>query len=274
MSTGVSVEKKPFDLFTKWSEGHLDLLNRRQQMLKEASDSFLGVVRESFEMKVPEESLKKLSGNMLALCKLPLNTLGDHAGLDAYSSEFKKLVAGMPAAISGNGFSEEFKQYGKASWGKRLESAFRMHELDDGPSSKPEADIGPKGSRRGREELPGGDRVVPQEVRRLLDGSGRGGQRAHEARSSEGSVPRPAGTVKNRLTGTNRVIHHPLFNFAPGLVDDPFLRPLQGRQMLAPGSFVSGYSPDQTERGTCNKGGSEKGVSGFTNKPLSNASSR
>ena len=125
MKTGVSVEKKPFDLFTKWSEGHLDMLNRRQHMLKEASDSFIGVVRESFEMKVPEESLKKLSGNMLALCKLPLNTLGDHAGLDAYSSEFKKLVAGMPVAISGNGFSEEFKQYGKASWanGSKVHSA-------------------------------------------------------------------------------------------------------------------------------------------------------
>ena len=116
MSTGVSLEQKPFELFTKWSEGHLDLLNRRQQMFKEASDSFLGVVRESFEMKVPEESLKRLSGNILALCKLPLNTLGDQAGLDAYSSEIKKLVAGMPAALSGNGFSEEFRQYGKASW--------------------------------------------------------------------------------------------------------------------------------------------------------------
>ena len=116
MSTGVPLEKKPFELYTKWSEDHLELLNRRQQMFKEASDSFLGVVRESFEMKVPEESLKRLSGNMLALCKLPLNTLGDQAGLDAYSSDLKKLVAGMPVALSGNGFSEEFRQYGKASW--------------------------------------------------------------------------------------------------------------------------------------------------------------
>jgi hypothetical protein len=95
-------------------------------MLKEASDSFLGVVRESFEMKVPEESLKRLSGNMLALCKLPVNTLGDHAGLEAYSSEFKKLVAGMPIAISGNGFSEEFRQYGKTFWanGSKMHSAY------------------------------------------------------------------------------------------------------------------------------------------------------
>ena len=116
MNNGASLGKNTLDLFTKWSEGHLELLNRRQQMYKEVSDSFLGVVRESFEMKVPEESLKRLSGNMLALSKLPMNTLGDQAGLDAYSSEFKKLLAGMPVALSGNGFSEEFRQYGKASW--------------------------------------------------------------------------------------------------------------------------------------------------------------
>jgi len=71
MSTGVSLEQKPFELFAKWSEGHLELLNQRQQMFKATSDSFLGLVRESFEMKVPEESLKRLSGNILALCKLP-----------------------------------------------------------------------------------------------------------------------------------------------------------------------------------------------------------
>ncbi len=125
MSTGVTLEQKPFELFTKWSEGHLDLLNRRQQMFREASDSFLGVVRESFEMKVPEESLKRLSGNMLAFCKLPFNTLGDHAGLESYSSEIKKLVAAMPVALSGSGFSEEFTQYGKASWanGSKAQSA-------------------------------------------------------------------------------------------------------------------------------------------------------
>jgi hypothetical protein len=116
MNNGASLGKNTLDLFTKWSEGHLELLNQRQQMFKEAGDSFLGVVRESFEMKLPGESLKRLSGNMLALCRLPLNTLGDHAGLETYSSEIKKLVAAMPAALSGNGFSEEFRQYGKASW--------------------------------------------------------------------------------------------------------------------------------------------------------------
>jgi hypothetical protein len=125
MSTGVSLEQKPFELFTKWSEGHLELLNQRQQMFKEATESFLGVVRDSWEMKVPEESLKRLSGNMLALCKLPVNTLGDRAGLETYSSEIKKLVAAMPVVLNGNGFSEEFRQYGKASWanGSKAQSA-------------------------------------------------------------------------------------------------------------------------------------------------------
>ena len=125
MSIGVSLEQKPFELLTKWSEEHLDMLNRRQQMFKETTESFLGVVRDSLEMKVPEESLKRLSGNMLALCKLPLNTLGDHARLEAYSSEIKKLVAAMPVALSGNGFSKEFTQYGKASWanGSKAHSA-------------------------------------------------------------------------------------------------------------------------------------------------------
>lgn len=125
MNNGESLGKNTLDLFTKWSQGHLELLNRRQQMYKEVSDSFLGVVRESIEMKVPEESLKRLSGNMLALCKLPINTLGNQSGLDACSSEFKKLLAGMPVALSGNGISEEFRQYGKASWenGSKAHSA-------------------------------------------------------------------------------------------------------------------------------------------------------
>ena len=125
MNSGASLDQNPLELFTKWSEGHLGLLNQRQQMFKEATESFLGVFRESFEMKVPEESLKRLCGNMLEMFKLPLNTLGDPARLDAYSSELKKLVAAMPVAISGNGFSEELRQYGKASWanGSKAHSA-------------------------------------------------------------------------------------------------------------------------------------------------------
>ena len=125
MNNGGSLGQNTLDLFTKLSEGHLGLLNRRQQMYKAATESFLGVVRESFEMKVPEESLKKLQGNMLDLCRLPMETLGDHARLDAYAGELKKLVASMPVAISGNGFSEELKQYGKTSWanGSKAHSA-------------------------------------------------------------------------------------------------------------------------------------------------------
>jgi hypothetical protein len=125
MNNGASLGQNTLELLTKWSEGHLGLLNQRQQMLKEATESLLGVVRESLEMKVPEESLKKLHGNMLELYRLPLSTLGDPAKLDAYSSELKKLVAAMPVAISGNGFSDELRQYGKASWanGSKAHSA-------------------------------------------------------------------------------------------------------------------------------------------------------
>jgi hypothetical protein len=124
MNNGASLGQNTLELLTKWSEGHLGLLNQRQQMLK-ATESLLGVVRELLEMKVPEESLKKLHGNMLELYRLPLSTLGDPAKLDAYSSELKKLVAAMPVAISGNGFSDELRQYGKASWanGSKAHSA-------------------------------------------------------------------------------------------------------------------------------------------------------
>ena len=74
-------------------------------------------------MKVPEESLKRLSGNMLELCKLPLNDARGPVGLDAYSSEFQKLVAGMPIALSGNGFSEEVEALRESVLGKRFESS-------------------------------------------------------------------------------------------------------------------------------------------------------
>jgi hypothetical protein len=125
MNCGAFLEKKPFELFTKWSEEHLELLNQRQQMYKEATESFFGVVRDSMEMKAPEESLKRLYGNILELYNLPLNRLGDNANLEECSRELKKLVAGMPVMISGNGFSEELRQYGKATWanGSKVSSA-------------------------------------------------------------------------------------------------------------------------------------------------------
>ncbi len=125
MNCGAFLEQKPWELFSKWSEEHQSLLNHRQQMYREATESFLSVVRDSMEMKAPEESLKKLYGNMLELCNLPLYTLGDNARLETYSSELKKLLAGMPVVLSGNGFSEEFRKYGKATWenGSRASSA-------------------------------------------------------------------------------------------------------------------------------------------------------
>ena len=45
MNNGASLGKNTLDLFTKWSEGHLGLLNQRQRMFKEATHSFLGIVQ-------------------------------------------------------------------------------------------------------------------------------------------------------------------------------------------------------------------------------------
>ena len=126
MSNGTSLGKNTLDLFTKWSEGHLGLLNQRQRMFREATQSVLGIVQDSLEMKAPEESVKKLCGNMLELCNLPLNVVGSNGNWEEYTREFRKLVAGTPIAVSGNGFSEEVRAYGKATWenGSRFSSAY------------------------------------------------------------------------------------------------------------------------------------------------------
>jgi hypothetical protein len=125
MSNGASVEQKPFELFTKWSEGHLDMLNQRQQMFKQATESFLGVVRDSVERKAPEESLQKLCGSMLGLYSVPMNTLGDNGRWEEYSREFLDFAARTPFALTGNGLSEEITHYGKETWknGSRASSA-------------------------------------------------------------------------------------------------------------------------------------------------------
>ena len=126
MSNGTSLGKNTLDLFTKWSEGHLGLLNQRQRMFREATQSVLGIMQDSLEMKAPEESVKKLCGNMLELCNLPLNVVGSNGNWEEYTLEFRKLVAGTPIAVSGNGFSEEVRAYGKATWenGSRVSSAY------------------------------------------------------------------------------------------------------------------------------------------------------
>jgi hypothetical protein len=116
MSNGVSLEQNPFELFTKLSEEHLDMLNQKQQMFKQATESFLGVVRDSVERKAPEESLQKLCGSMLGLCSLPLNTLGDNKRWAEYSQDFLEFTGKTPFALSGNGLSEEITQYGKETW--------------------------------------------------------------------------------------------------------------------------------------------------------------
>jgi len=116
MSNGVSLEQNPFELFTKWSEEHLDLLNRKQQTFKEATESFLGVIRDTVERKAPEESLQKLCGSMLGLCDLPVNAPGGDKRWEEYSREFLDFAAKTPFALTGNGLSEEITQYGKETW--------------------------------------------------------------------------------------------------------------------------------------------------------------
>jgi hypothetical protein len=126
MSIGVSVEQKSKELLKKWSKEQQDVIAQRQHMFKEATDSFLGVVNDSLKMRVPEESLKRLCGNILELYSLPTNMLVDNKKLEEYSRECQKVVAAMQGTLSGNGFSEEFKKYGKATWtnGSRASSAY------------------------------------------------------------------------------------------------------------------------------------------------------
>ncbi len=126
MSTGESLSQKSFELLTKWSEGQLDLLGRRQRKVREAAESALGVFRESLDGKAPEESLKKLCGNVLELYSLPLGTNGNNGSWAEYSRELQKFFAETPIAVSGNGFSEEVRTYGKKTWenGEKATSAY------------------------------------------------------------------------------------------------------------------------------------------------------
>ena len=126
MEKGSSFEKKPLDLFVKWSEGQLGLLSQRQRLYRETTKAALGIVRDSLEMRAPGESLKKLCGGMLELGNLPLNGIAGNGTWEEYSREFQKILSGAPIAVNGNGFSEEAKAYGKATWenGSKASSAF------------------------------------------------------------------------------------------------------------------------------------------------------
>jgi len=126
MEKGSSFAKKPLDLFVKWSEGQLGLLSQRQRVYGETTKAALGIVRDSLEMRAPEESLKKFCGGMLELCNVPLNGIAGNGTWEEYSREFQKILSGVPVAVNGNGFSEEAKAYGKATWenGSKVSSAF------------------------------------------------------------------------------------------------------------------------------------------------------
>jgi len=126
MSTGASMEQKPLEWFAKWSEGHLALMSQRQRLYKETTQSVLGIFRDLMDRKAPEESMKKFCGSILELCSVPANVIENNGNCEELSREFQKLIAGAPFAVSGNGFSEEIKAYGKATWenGSRASSAY------------------------------------------------------------------------------------------------------------------------------------------------------
>lgn len=126
MGTETSMEQKPLEWLTKWSEGYLDLLSRRQRLYKETTESVLNIVRDMVNRKAPEESMKKLFGNMLELCSLPVNGIGNNGNWEEASRDFRGLLTGAPFAVSGNGMSEDLKAYGKLTWenGSRTSSAY------------------------------------------------------------------------------------------------------------------------------------------------------
>lgn len=126
MSTETLLNQNPMDMFSKWSEGQLELLGRRQKKIRETAEAALGVFRDSLDGKAPDESMKKLSGSLLELYSLPLGANGNNGNWKQYTGEFRKLLAGTPLAVSGNGLPEELRAYGKATWdnGSRASSAY------------------------------------------------------------------------------------------------------------------------------------------------------
>ena len=164
MNCGAFLEQKPFELFTKWSEEHLELLNQRQQMYKQVTESFLGVVRDSVEMKAPGESLQKaLRKHARDVQPAFEDARGQLQTWKEYSSELRKLVAGMPvdadrAMVSPRRSGSTGKLPGRtvrefpppvSSWMKQ--SALRAENL-----------LGRQGNRAGRQELPRSNRIVPR----------------------------------------------------------------------------------------------------------------
>ena len=125
MSMEALLKQNPLEMYSKWSEGQLELLGRRQRKIRETTEAALGVFRDSLDGKAPEESLKKLCGGIFELYSLPLGANGSNGNWKEYTGEFRKLLAGTPLAVSGNGLPEELQAYGKATWdnGSRASSA-------------------------------------------------------------------------------------------------------------------------------------------------------
>jgi len=125
MGTDVLLEQNPLLWITKWSEESVDLMNRRQRSMQETAESFMCVVQDTLEMKPSAVPVRRLCGNLFELCNFPMETLAEKAKRGAAALDVRKLVAGVPAPLSVNGFSEALPAYGKATWanGSRASSA-------------------------------------------------------------------------------------------------------------------------------------------------------
>lgn len=116
MSKEALLEKNPLQWLTKWSEESVDFMNRRQRSLQETTESFVRVVHDTLEMKPSADSLRGLYGNLFELCNFPLETVVEKAKWGAAALDISKLADGMPVPLSGNGFSEDLTDFGKATW--------------------------------------------------------------------------------------------------------------------------------------------------------------
>ena len=125
MSMESLLEQNPLESITKWSEGAVDLMNRRQRQFQETAESLLGVFREGLEMKPVADPLRRLYGNLYELLNDPAGVFFGRGKWEDAALEIRNLAGGMTGHLSGNGFSEQLTAYGKTTWenGSRASSA-------------------------------------------------------------------------------------------------------------------------------------------------------
>lgn len=116
MGMDVLLEQNPLQWLTRWSEESVDLMNRRQRKFQETTESMMSVFQDALEMKPAAEPLRRLYGNLFDLFNSPMETLVEKTKWGSAAFDIRKLTAGMPVFLSGNGFSEDLTAYGKSTW--------------------------------------------------------------------------------------------------------------------------------------------------------------